>query len=188
MSPMPLIDCLATTAALAEVFSDAGVLAGDAGVRRCAGARAAHRGPGACGRRGRHLRSGAPRRIRCVGHREGWAKRRHARDPVGESVACAGGEIDPAAPRTCTGARPARTSRTRRWCCSCAGRTASSRLITSGSSRPCARFRSSRRHDHAGRTLLQPATPITFGLKVAVWTAPIARSWRRLDRPGIRRW
>ena len=34
----------------------------------------------------------------------------------------------------------------------------------------------------AGRTLLQPATPITFGLKVARWTAPIARSWRRLER------
>jgi 3-carboxy-cis,cis-muconate cycloisomerase len=33
-----------------------------------------------------------------------------------------------------------------------------------------------------GRTLLQPATPTTFGLKVAGWTAPIARSWRRLDR------
>jgi 3-carboxy-cis,cis-muconate cycloisomerase len=33
-----------------------------------------------------------------------------------------------------------------------------------------------------GRTLLQPATPTTFGLKVAAWTAPIARSWRRLDR------
>ena len=40
---------------------------------------------------------------------------------------------------------------------------------------------------HAGsimlaRTLLQPAVPTTFGLKVAGWTAPIARSWRRLDR------
>jgi len=33
-----------------------------------------------------------------------------------------------------------------------------------------------------GRTLLQPATPITFGLKVAGWAAPIARAWRRLDR------
>jgi 3-carboxy-cis,cis-muconate cycloisomerase len=32
-----------------------------------------------------------------------------------------------------------------------------------------------------GRTLLQPATPITFGLKVAGWTSAIARSWRRLD-------
>ena len=40
---------------------------------------------------------------------------------------------------------------------------------------------------HAGtimlaRTLLQPAMPTTFGLKVAGWTAPIARSWRRLAR------
>jgi 3-carboxy-cis,cis-muconate cycloisomerase len=33
-----------------------------------------------------------------------------------------------------------------------------------------------------GRTLLQPATPITFGLKAAGWVAAIARSWRRLDR------
>ena len=32
-----------------------------------------------------------------------------------------------------------------------------------------------------GRTLLQPATPITFGLKVAGWSSAIARSWRRLD-------
>lgn len=31
-----------------------------------------------------------------------------------------------------------------------------------------------------GRTLLQPATPITFGLKVANWCAPIERSWTRL--------
>ena len=31
-----------------------------------------------------------------------------------------------------------------------------------------------------GRTLLQPATPITFGLKVAGWWAAIDRSWRRL--------
>jgi len=33
-----------------------------------------------------------------------------------------------------------------------------------------------------GRTLLQPAVPITFGLKVAQWAAPIRRSWRRLER------
>ena len=32
-----------------------------------------------------------------------------------------------------------------------------------------------------GRTLLQPAPPITFGLKVAGWLAAIARSWKRLD-------
>ena len=31
-----------------------------------------------------------------------------------------------------------------------------------------------------GRTLLQPATPITFGLKVAGWTSAITHSWRRL--------
>jgi 3-carboxy-cis,cis-muconate cycloisomerase len=34
----------------------------------------------------------------------------------------------------------------------------------------------------AGRTLLQPATPVTFGLKVAAWTAAVVRSWRRLHR------
>ena len=33
-----------------------------------------------------------------------------------------------------------------------------------------------------GRTLLQPATPITFGLKVAGWVSGISRSWHRLDR------
>jgi 3-carboxy-cis,cis-muconate cycloisomerase len=33
----------------------------------------------------------------------------------------------------------------------------------------------------AGRTLLQPATPITFGLKVAAWYAGIQRSWRQLQ-------
>jgi 3-carboxy-cis,cis-muconate cycloisomerase len=33
-----------------------------------------------------------------------------------------------------------------------------------------------------GRTLLQPAPPITFGLKVAGWYAAEARSWQRLDR------
>lgn len=32
-----------------------------------------------------------------------------------------------------------------------------------------------------GRTLLQAAAPITFGLKVAGWYAPIERSWRRLS-------
>jgi 3-carboxy-cis,cis-muconate cycloisomerase len=33
-----------------------------------------------------------------------------------------------------------------------------------------------------GRTLLQPATPVTFGVKAAAWAAPVARSWRRLTR------
>jgi 3-carboxy-cis,cis-muconate cycloisomerase len=32
-----------------------------------------------------------------------------------------------------------------------------------------------------GRTLLQPAPPITFGLKAAGWVAPLARGWKRLD-------
>jgi 3-carboxy-cis,cis-muconate cycloisomerase len=32
-----------------------------------------------------------------------------------------------------------------------------------------------------GRTLMQPATPVTFGLKVAGWYAAIARSWARLS-------
>ena len=33
----------------------------------------------------------------------------------------------------------------------------------------------------AGRTLLQPAAPITFGLKAATWYAGIHRSWRQLQ-------
>ena len=37
-----------------------------------------------------------------------------------------------------------------------------------------------------GRTLLQPATPITFGLKVAGWTSAIASSWRRLNEAWTR--
>jgi 3-carboxy-cis,cis-muconate cycloisomerase len=32
-----------------------------------------------------------------------------------------------------------------------------------------------------GRTLLQPAPPITFGLKVAGWLAALGRGWRRVD-------
>ncbi len=32
-----------------------------------------------------------------------------------------------------------------------------------------------------GRTLLQPAPPITFGLKVAGWVAALGRGWKRLD-------
>lgn len=32
-----------------------------------------------------------------------------------------------------------------------------------------------------GRTLLQPALPITFGLKASGWYAALARGWRRLD-------
>jgi 3-carboxy-cis,cis-muconate cycloisomerase len=32
-----------------------------------------------------------------------------------------------------------------------------------------------------GRTLLQPAPPITFGLKVAQWVAALARGWARID-------
>ena len=32
-----------------------------------------------------------------------------------------------------------------------------------------------------GRTLLQPAAPITFGLKVAGWVAALSRGWRRVD-------
>jgi 3-carboxy-cis,cis-muconate cycloisomerase len=33
-----------------------------------------------------------------------------------------------------------------------------------------------------GRTLLQPAVPTTFGLKVAGWAAAVARGWARLSR------
>jgi 3-carboxy-cis,cis-muconate cycloisomerase len=33
-----------------------------------------------------------------------------------------------------------------------------------------------------GRTLLQPASPITFGLKVAGWYAALTRSWARFER------
>ena len=32
-----------------------------------------------------------------------------------------------------------------------------------------------------GRTLLQPAPPITFGLKVAGWAAAVARAWTRVE-------
>ena len=32
-----------------------------------------------------------------------------------------------------------------------------------------------------GRTLLQPAPPITFGLKVAGWVAALVRGWKRLE-------
>jgi 3-carboxy-cis,cis-muconate cycloisomerase len=32
-----------------------------------------------------------------------------------------------------------------------------------------------------GRTLLQPAPPITFGLKAAGWVAALARGWKRVD-------
>jgi 3-carboxy-cis,cis-muconate cycloisomerase len=34
------------------------------------------------------------------------------------------------------------------------------------------------------RTLLQPAPPITFGLKVAGWSAALGRGWTRLSRAG----
>jgi 3-carboxy-cis,cis-muconate cycloisomerase len=37
-----------------------------------------------------------------------------------------------------------------------------------------------------GRTLLQPATPITFGLKVAGWSSAIVRSWQRLNEAWTR--
>jgi 3-carboxy-cis,cis-muconate cycloisomerase len=33
-----------------------------------------------------------------------------------------------------------------------------------------------------GRTLLQPAPPITFGLKAAGWLASLSRSWRRVEQ------
>ncbi len=42
----------------------------------------------------------------------------------------------------------------------------------------------SARHEHTvmlGRTLLQPAPPITLGLKVAGWLAAIRRGWVRID-------
>ena len=42
-------------------------------------------------------------------------------------------------------------------------------------------------HDHAqtamlGRTLLQPAPPVTFGLKAAGWFGASARSWMKIDK------
>lgn len=41
-----------------------------------------------------------------------------------------------------------------------------------------------RQHEHTvmlGRTLLQPAPPVTFGLKAAGWYAAVKRGWSRID-------
>jgi 3-carboxy-cis,cis-muconate cycloisomerase len=49
----------------------------------------------------------------------------------------------------------------------------------------CALRQLSEAHAHTvmlGRTLLQPATPITFGLKAAGWCAALARAWSRLSQ------
>ena len=90
--------------------------------------------------------------------------------------------------RSCTGARPARTSSTRRWCCCLQRAARSSRRDHAARSRGAARARRTRTPTRVmlGRTLLQPATPITFGLKAAGWYAAVTpelapRSAARFD-------
>ena len=183
MSCERLIDCLATTDALADVFSDDSVLAGDArfrggaGARRQARARASFR---------RLPRRSSPRRPRRGGSTSPRSRARHARSatpaiPLVEALTERGSaQIDPAAPRTCTGARPARMSPTRRWSCSCerahAAHRRRSRTARAG---PARAVGASRRHRHAG------THAAAAGHADDVWPeggglvpAPIARSWR----------
>ena len=64
------------------------------------------------------------------------------------------------------------------------GRARSSPPITRGSTRALTQtLRRARGTVMLGRTLLQPAPPITFGLKAARWVAALSRGWRARRAP-----
>jgi 3-carboxy-cis,cis-muconate cycloisomerase len=180
---MPLIDCLATTDVLTELFSDASLLgamlefegalaraAASAGLVPAAAAaaisEAARRGGFDASAIARDGRSGATPAI-----------------PLVKALRARVRELDPAAAaHVHAGATSQDVTDTA--LILLLGRA--HRMIAADHQRLEQALRSlSERHAGTimlGRTLLQPATPTTFGLKVAGWTAPIARSWRRLDR------
>ena len=89
---------------------------------------------------------------------------------------------------TCTGARPRRTSWTRRTCCRCAPRSISSQPTSRscGASWAISPSATATRR-WPGRTHLQQALPITFGYKAAIWRAMFDRHAERLAqlRPRV---
>jgi len=180
---MPLIDCLTTTDALAEVFSDASVLAAmlefegalaraaaSAGVIPAAAAavisEAARRGGFDSSAIASDARAGATPAIPLV---KALRTRVRETDPAAAAHVHAG-----ATSQDVTDTALILLLR-RAHAIVAADHQRLDQALRALSAR------------HAGtimlaRTLLQPALPTTFGLKVAGWTAPIARSWRRLDR------
>ena len=184
---MSLIDCLATTDALAEVFSDDSVLgamlefeaalaraSAQAGVIPAAAAavitEAAERGGFNASDIMREARSGATPAIPFV---KALRARVRERDPAAAAYVHAG-----ATSQDITDTALVLLLRR------------AHHIISADHERLERALRAlSERHAGTvmlGRTLLQPATPTTFGLKVAAWAAPIVRSWRRLDRAWTR--
>jgi 3-carboxy-cis,cis-muconate cycloisomerase len=180
---MPLIDCLATTDALAELFCDASVLGA---MLEFEGALA--RAEASAGL----IPAAAAAVISEAARRGGFDPSAIARDaragatpaiPLVKALRAQVREIDPAAAAHVHAGATSQdvTDTALILLLSRAHRTiAADHLRLERALRALS-------ERHAGtimlaRTLLQPALPTTFGLKAAGWTAPIARSWRRLDR------
>ncbi len=83
----------------------------------------------------------------------------------------------------CTGARPRRTSWTRRPCCNARRAWRSSNVSSMKCAAHCA-ISPSKHADTvtAGRTHLQHALPVTFGFRAAVWLSALNRHAERLQQ------
>ena len=82
---------------------------------------------------------------------------------------------------TSTGARRRRTSSTRGWCCGSPGSaTCSAHRLDAVIAALGEQARAHRDLSMAARTWGQPATPTTFGLRIAGWLAPLLRHRDRL--------
>src|SRR5262245_28621124 len=180
---MPLIDCLATTDALAELFSDVSVLGAMLEFEAALARAAASAGV---------IPAAAATVISAAARGRGFDVSAIARDgrtgatpaiPLVKALRARVRELDPgAAAHVHLGATSQDVTDTA--LILLLGRA--HHTIAADHLRLEQALRAlSERHASTimlARTLLQPATPTTFGLKVAGWTAPIARSWRRLDR------
>ena len=122
--------------------------------------------------------------LRCGGDRRRSAPGGQPRDPARAAADANGSPRTTRRPRdTCTGARPARTSSTPRWSSSFAPRCP--RSLRDLRRAAAAAAGHARRHADTlmpGRTWLQQATPITFGLKAAGWLDALAACSRRSQR------
>jgi 3-carboxy-cis,cis-muconate cycloisomerase len=180
---MPLIDSLATTDALAGIFSDASVLQAMLDVEAALAE--------ACARVGL-IPEAAARAIRAAAR----AERFDPADIARQAAAAA----TPAIPlvhalRQHVAARDEEAAHYVHWGATSQDVTDSALALLLARARPVvardhARLEAALRdlsEAHAetpmlGRTLMQPATPVTFGLKVAGWYGAATASWARLSR------
>lgn len=179
---MSLIDCLSTTGPLAELFSDRSVLQAMLDVE-AALARA-------CARAGA-IPAGAADAIVAAARAEEFDASAIARDarrsatPAIPLVDALRAHVRNTAPESATYVHWGATSQDVTDTAVVLLLLRARPLVAADHTRLETRLRElSDRHADTvmtGRTLLQPAPPVTFGLKAAGWRAAAVRGWRRLD-------